>query len=521
MIMSPDVGLFASPAKGGSSMTLWDAATGEQREEPVNVQRVAFSSDGKTVATGSSGPDIRIWDIETMSQKGNTLKVDSPVEWLAFSPNGQTLVAESKTGSVCLWDLKDLAGIMCTPWVRLEDRTEHDDDDKADKVNVNEKEDKDDDNEDDEDEGDEGDKDDKSYTVNVNERGDKEDQNEVDEEVDDDDDDDAYYYELKMRQNFRYLIWSSDGRKLRHFSSHESQLSDVGQQEQIGEVWDVDTSETMPIFAFSSDGRILAMGDDYDGSIKLLDAETRTQTGVLSRTITTIVTHLLFSADDKMLASCNGGDGIVIWELEGEDGWRVTRLLEGYSDRLCDIAFSYGTEMFASSAERTWDLETEVQTEELALTGHTSLVVCLAFSPDGRTLASGSIEGSICLWDAELGIQTGHITSDHSGLPMSLHYAEDGRKLVASHGMRVTSGIVAGPLPTSDTLSAENSNVRECGEIDEDGWVMYGSERWFWLPISGGGWLMHGTCLAVRTGFCIFIFDVSGVMDMIPKDQTR
>ena len=459
MTMSPNSIVLASLVEDGSSTILWDAATGEHRElldhPGVDLQCVAFSPDGKTLASGSLGPDIHLWDIEIMLKKRNTLQVDSPMEWLAFSPNGQTLVSKSVMGSVCLWDLKDAANFTCTPWAELERRTEEEGGD------------------------DEG-------------------------------------CHLKRVCPF---AWSSDGRKLGYLCSKRRFLFwDVDGKAQIGEEWVSKTLVTA--FALSSDGRIMAVGDMDEENIQLLHPEAGTQLGVLSRATSRVVTHLSFSANDRMIASHNSEEDIVLWELKNEAGWQATKLLTGYTDRLCDIAFSYGARIFAA-AERTWDMDTKMRKEELVLTGHTSLVVCLAFSPDGRSLASGSIEGNICLWDAELGVQTGCIRSDHSGLPMDLRYTEDGRKLVVSHGIWEAGGVASASLPTGDMPSVQNSGVMECGEIDTRGWVLYGSEQWFWLPISGGGWLLHGTCLAVRTGFCVFIFDVSGVMDMVPKDKTR
>ena len=114
--------------------------------------------------------------------------------------------------------------------------------------------------------------------------------------------------------------------------------------------------------------------------------------------------------------------------------------------RISPIAYSpYGNFLAVGTSIGVWIYDVHTGAELDLLTGHTSEVESLAFSPDGTTLASGGKWGdnTIRLWD----VDTGQLKATLTGAPnsvRSLAFSPDGKTLAyaSGYGHWVTDGIV-------------------------------------------------------------------------------
>ena len=110
---SPDGKLLAS-ADGAGTVRLWDPRTGQPRGKPLLVNKlsgvngVAFSPDGKLLATAGSDGMVRLWDPATGQPRGKPLRASVGatgfVKGVAFSPDGKLLASAGGDGTVRLWD---------------------------------------------------------------------------------------------------------------------------------------------------------------------------------------------------------------------------------------------------------------------------------------------------------------------------------------------------------------------------------------------------------------------------------
>ena len=135
------------------------------------------------------------------------------------------------------------------------------------------------------------------------------------------------------------------------------------------------------------------------------------------------------------------------------------------------LAWSPNSEHVAMSVRKAAGLNVwRPDTDEMKmLSGHSNQVTCVAWSRDGKRLASGSIDQTIRIWDpaTSLPIRT---LRGHSDTVTSVAWSEDGRQL-ASTAADDTVRIWDAEQPQSDSTFGDHTAFVWCLTWSPDGRV--------------------------------------------------
>ena len=240
-------------------------------------------------------------------------------------------------------------------------------------------------------------------------------------------------------------------------------------------------SESINSVAFSPDGQTLASGSS-DRTIRLWSATT----GFHKQTLTghtREVYDISFIEGGKTLASRGGNNTIRLWDAAtGQHKDTVTLnnfryVLIGPDRRM--LAGLSGSGLFL------WDIATE--SEIAALTNHAVNIYSLKFSPDGKTLATGSSDRTLRLWDLSTRVNITPSTvesppigqqfkidinivggQDVRGYEIIVEYDHNSVNYVShAHGDYLSDKVYRGPIVRKlGSVSFSNVSTAEAGEGD-------------------------------------------------------
>jgi RNA polymerase sigma factor (sigma-70 family) len=210
---------------------------------------------------------------------------------------------------------------------------------------------------------------------------------------------------LKQPGRIMSVCFAADGKRLATYTWDQGKVMSI-------RLWDVATGKPGLLIhtgqdwptpaALSPDGKVVAAGGYQDGAIRVWD----TDTGKKLRQFEVCPNPenaryytgypVAFSPDGRLLAVGGWRGTTGLWDIATG---QLVRRLDDPGTRVAALAFSPDgrTLVTGSDAVRLWEVATgQVRATR---TGHAGEVCSLAFSGDGRFLASGSIDTTILTWD--------------------------------------------------------------------------------------------------------------------------
>jgi len=395
---SPD-GKFLA-ACDSNQLKIYDPASGEilmmvsgHEQEVISV---AFSRDGKILATGSVDTTVRLWDVKS----GDLIHVleghAAEVGGLAFSPDGKLLLTSSEDGMLVIWDVETGELLRSLPDFTVYKPSFSPEGTRVAAATLNGLQ-------------------VWSYTPNTAEP-------------------------LILDEDQALLtipeggagIFSPDGKWLASLSFGISSGNAIN-------LWDATTGQNLLTMtghtdwlgglAFSPDGKRLA-STSLDGTVRIWSLSPGQETVTVSGPGAGYGTRVVYNPNGKEFAT-NGGDGTAtIWDAETG----ALRLrLSAHDEEVMSMAFGPDGKHFATgSLDATaivWDTDTGQKL--LTLSGHEAGVRDIAFSPDGSLIATGGFDGTARIWDAANGAELTKITG-HAGIVPGVAFSPDGTQLATA-----------------------------------------------------------------------------------------
>ncbi len=183
---------------------------------------------------------------------------------------------------------------------------------------------------------------------------------------------------------------------------------------------------------------------------------------------------LAFSPNGRFLAGSDA-ENVRLWDLSVPNPSGSARILSGHHGLVTSLAFSPNSEWLASGSRdrtaRLWDLQAgDPSVNFLVLAGHEDWVNAVAFSPDERRLATGSGDATIRLWDlapladsrVKLALEAPLVLRGHTLWVSALAFSSDGRWLASGsgdHSLRLWDLRAADPAAGPLTLGGHDGPI--------------------------------------------------------------
>lgn len=189
-------------------------------------------------------------------------------------------------------------------------------------------------------------------------------------------------------------------------------------------------TDAIETVTFSPDGRWLVTAGD-DAAMKIWD----TASGDLLQNYAKfegVVGGLAFSPDGRKLAFSDGT--IHVWQFNVDSGKISNQELFTIPSAVSDVFSADGSQMAGISGSdiKIWDAVTG--REIYTLVGHTDWVMGVAFSPNGKTLASTSLDGTVKTWSLSTGNEGVFVAGPGAGFGVRVAFNPNGSKFVTNGG---------------------------------------------------------------------------------------